>query len=72
MKLNKAIRLKKMVWEGILGRRKITNHLTSSLCNLERLFLDKGRIEAFRTLLSYSNSKKHASKILKHRALMDI
>lgn len=47
MKLDKELRLKRMVWDGILSRRKITTHLSTSMCNLEQMLLDKGRIEAF-------------------------
>jgi len=58
MKRNKEIRLKRMVWEGILGRRGITTHLSTALCNLGKLLTDKAKMDGFKTVRSYSVSKK--------------
>lgn len=36
--------------------------MTTSLCNLDKLFRDKNKIIAYRTLQSYTTSKKYGSK----------
>ena len=50
-----------MVWEGLTGRRSITTHLATALCNLEKLMIDKAKMDGFKTVKSYSVSKKLAS-----------
>ena len=72
MKTNKNLRLKKLVWEGLRGRRAITTHLTTSLCNLGKLMTDKAYMDGFKTVKAYSRSKKLATKILKNKAKQDI
>ena len=47
---NKAKRVKRDVFNGLLKRKKITTDLFKSLSNLEKLFRDKNYIEAFRTI----------------------
>jgi hypothetical protein len=61
MMKNKKWRLKKMVWEGLTGRRLITTHLSTALCNLEKLMIDKAKMDGFKTVKSFSISKKLAS-----------
>jgi bacterioferritin (cytochrome b1) len=72
MKSNKKIRLKRLVLEGLRGRRAITTHLTTALCNLGNLLTDKAYMDAFKTVRAYSTSKKLATKILKNKARQDI
>lgn len=72
MKKNKDIRLKRMVWNGILGRRGITTSLSETLSNLVKLMTDKNKMDGFKTVKSYAISRHHASTNLKGRAKLDI
>ena len=65
---NKNIRLRKLVLEGLRGRRALTTHLATSLCNLGKLLTDKAYMDGFKTVKAYSRSKKLATKILKNKA----
>jgi len=64
-KRDKAIRLKKMVWAGLRSRRRITTDLSTTISNLEQLLRDKSYMDAFKSIKSFSVSKKLASANLK-------
>ena len=69
---DKAIRLKKMVWAGLRSRRRITTDLSTTISNLEQLLREKGHMNAFKSIKSFSISKKLASANLKQKARDDI
>ena len=71
-KRDKALRLKKLVWAGLRSRRRITTDLSTTISNLEKLLRDKSYMDAFKTVKSYSTSKKLASANLKRKARDDI
>jgi len=72
MATNHKTKIMRAVWDGILKRREITKKLATSLCNFENMLLVKSKIEAMLTLVSYSRSKKYASRILKNKAVLDV
>jgi len=72
MTRNKSIRLKKLVWKGILGRRSITARLSTAISNLEKLFRDKSYMETFKTVKTYSISKKLVQSTQKSKAKENI
>ena len=72
MERNKSIRLKRLVWNGIRARRSITARLSTGISNLEKLFRDKAYMETFKTVKSYSTSRKLVSANRKSQAKVDI
>lgn len=72
MKINKNIRLKRMVIDGLRGRRGLTTHLATALCNLGKLLTDKAKMDGLKAVKSYANSKKLATTQLKGKAKLDI
>lgn len=72
MKSNKSLRLKRMVWKGILGRRSITTRLSTTISNLEKLFRDKMYMETFKTVKTYAVSQKLVHRNQKSKAKDDI
>lgn len=72
MKRDKEYRLKRMVWDGFWKRRKITTHLATSICNLDKLLRDKNKIIAYRTLQSYTTSKKYGSRSRKQISIDNV
>jgi hypothetical protein len=72
MKRNKAIRLKRMVFEGIIGRRGLTTHLMEALSNVVKLLTDKNKMDGFKTVKSYAISYHLTSTNGKAKAKLDI
>jgi hypothetical protein len=72
MKRNKAIRLKRMVFEGIVGRRGLTTHLSEALSNVVKLLTDKNKMDGFKTVKSYAISYHLTSTNGKAKAKLDI
>ena len=61
-----------MVWAGLRSRRRITTNLSTTISNLEQLLRDKSYMDAFKSIKSFSVSKKLASANLKQKARDDI
>jgi hypothetical protein len=72
MTRNKSLRLKRLVWKGILARRSITARLSTAISNLEKIMRDKMYMDAYKTVKSYSISKKLVHGSQKSKAREDI
>ena len=69
---NKNVRLKRMVWCGLTGRRYITTYLVTSLSNLERLFRERAFAVAFKSIKAFSRSKKLTISKNRDKATRDV
>ena len=72
MKYNHSIRFKRSMWEALLCRRSIKVDLATSISNVERLFRQKNYLDAFKTIKSFSTSKKFATEKFKKKSNDDI